>query len=163
MRVDSTFEKNIEETSDLEKYLKELYKKCSEGKTGRLKKSEKSDLLRAARLHGLIIQYMKGLLKKANIPSYIYEKHFQSRTEELSLATEIMIRDIDKPDDGEGKMILLRVMEIEDGRFFANVLRRMRSLLKLNDTFSVVLDIDSEEYHKSGMDNFLNEEAQFLE
>ena len=163
MRVDSTFEENIEDKSDFEKYLKDLYKKCNEVKPGRLKKSEKCDVLRAARLHGLIMQYMKGLLEKANIPSNIYEPHFQQRREKLSKVTEVMLRDIDKSMNGKGKMILLRVMEIKDGIFFADVLRRMRAILKLDDTFSVVLDIDSEEDRKSGMDNFLNKEAQFLD
>ena len=88
--VDEAFEGNIQVGSNFEKFLKLQYKNCNKNKTENKGRSEKNQLLRVARLHGLIMQYMKGLLKKANIPSVIYDKHFQSRTEELSLATEIM-------------------------------------------------------------------------
>ena len=162
MVVDYQFEQNVQQGSPFEKYLKGIYKKCLEDKTMRIDKSEKNDLIRVARLHGLVMQYMMAILEKANIPPEIYEHHFKERTEKLSEITKEMLKDIDSPGSGEGKMILLRVIERIDGICFAKVLRKMRALLNLDNSFSIVLDIDSEEDRSSGMECFKNEEAQFL-
>ena len=162
MVVDSQFEQNVQKDSAFEKYLTNMYKQCLENKTMRINKTEKNDILRVARLHGLLMQYMKAMLEKANIPPDIYEHHFNDRSEALSVMTKEMVRDIDNPSTGEGKMILLRVIEKIDGKCFAKVLRKMRAFLNLDKSFSVVLDIESDEDGSTGMDNFTNEERQFL-
>ena len=72
--------------------------------------NDKVDFLSVGRLHGLILQYMKALLRKAGEKLYIETKDcFGSRDEDLSKITEDMINQIDeKSDGGEGHMILLR-------------------------------------------------------
>ena len=155
--VDETFEENIQTGSKFQKYLKVVYKSIN--KKSDKGKNKTSDLMQASRVTGLILQYMKAFLKKAKIPSSLYEKHFEEMPQELSEMTETMIKDIDskKGGKGEGKMILLRVLNKKDGQFFAQVLRKIRKLLKMEHVFSVVLDLDET---KSGLGEFSRKEKE---
>ena len=153
---DKTFEKNIHRDSEFVKRLEVEYKRSEVDKRG------KNDFLRVSRIYGLIMEYMKGLLEKANIPSTMYEQHFESRSG-VSDITKKMLEDIDKSEKGEGKMLFIRVPEVKDGQYFVKILRRMRNLLQMKQRFSIISDIESENERKSGiMANFENEEKHFL-
>ena len=73
-----------------------------------------------------------------------------------------MINNFDKGEHGVGSMILLRVMDKQEGIFFTKVLRRMRKILGFETKFSIVLDIDNVEQRTSGLDDFTGSERQFL-
>ena len=88
------------------------------------------------------------------------------RTEDVYRITKTILEDIDKTTiQGNGNMILLRVLKKKDGMFFTEILRKMPKFLHLDNAFSVVLDIEPDDIkiHNYGLYNFNNEEVQFLE
>ena len=60
----------------------------------------------------------------------------------------------------KGKMSLLRVKQQCEGKFLYSILKKLRKLLRLDDAFALILDIDDEN-NSSGMKCFNREEKNF--
>ena len=71
--------------------------------------------------------------------------------------TKKMVEDIDGKENGEGSMILVRLLFQWEGRFFVKVIKRVRHALGFDNRFCVSLDIDDDASSKEDLC-----EAQFL-
>jgi hypothetical protein len=87
----------------------------------------------------LLFQYVKGLLDLIGLPPEQYESFFPDHYGPLSQCTKTQFQKIHSP---AGKMILLRVLQQDDGEYFADVLWRLKNEVapELDKLFCVILD-----------------------
>ena len=138
------FERSIEEQSDLEEYIKEKFKETGQEGEKNRKKGEKrlqTKVEHTTRLYGLILQYCAAMLKKAGINPNKLKSQIADLMNDSKITTS-MLEEIDYGANGEGRLILVRVPEQEDGRVFGKLLTQLRNALRQENQFSIVLDID---------------------
>ena len=144
MSKDKHFERSIEERSDLEEYIKEKFKDTGQEGEKNRKKGQKrlqTKVEHLTRLYGLIFQYCAAMLKKAGINPNKLKSQIAHLMNDSKITTS-MLKEIDSGPNGEGSMILVRVVEKEDGRAFGKLLTKLRNALHQENQFSIVLDID---------------------
>ena len=144
MSKDKYFERSIEEQSDLEEYIKEKFKETGQEGEKNRKKGERrlqTKVEHITRLYGLILQYCAAMLKKAGINPNNLKSQIAHLMNDSKITTN-MLKEIDSGPNGQGCMILARVLEKEDGKVFGKLLTKLRNALHLENQFSIVLDID---------------------
>ena len=100
---------------------------------------------------------MKALLGKANLNLVLKSK--MAKFIKDAKITEMMLKNIDNPDDGKGSMILVRLLCKREGRILVNTLRDVRNVLGLGNRFCVSLDCDDDSNSREKPDLC---ETQFL-
>ena len=100
---------------------------------------------------------MKALLGKANLNLVLKSK--MAKFIKDAKITEMMLKNIDNPDDGKGSMILVRLLCKREGRILVNTLRDVRNALGLGNRFCVSLDCDDDSSSREKLDLC---ETQFL-
>ena len=144
MSKDNHFERSIQQRSDLEEYIEEKFKDNGQDGDDNRKKGQRklqTKVEHLTRLYGLILQYCSAMLKKAGVnPKKLKSK--LARLMNDSKITTSMLDQIDSGPNGQGSMILTRVLYREDGKVFGKLLTQLRNTLCQENQFSIVLDID---------------------
>ena len=122
------------------------------------------------RLAIVILQYMQGMLKISPLPveqwqSYfdnddIFSCHLTSHSEEI-LSTIVQF-DAQNCIKEKGKMCLIRVIHQKGGNCLYKTLYKLRRILKLDNVFSIIIDLDDDK-NFVGMSAFNENELPFLQ